>query len=114
MRYNPTPFSVSVLPNADISKSNPGNIDNESTEIFELLAKEKLCYILEKQEKTDQVTSTLQCLKWKTDKDLLYRTGNSAQYHMPVWTPGEFGGEWIPVYVWLSAFAIHLNLSQHY
>ena len=22
-------------------------------------------------------------------------------------------GEWIPVYVWLSPFAVHLKLSQH-
>ena len=53
MRYNPIPFSISVLPTAEghIYKSNPGNIDNESTEIFELLAKEKLCYVLEKQRK---------------------------------------------------------------
>ena len=26
---------------------------------------------------------------------------------------GEFGGEWIHVYVWLSRFAVHLKLSQH-
>lgn len=53
MGYKSTPFFVSVLPNAEghIYKSNPGNIDNESTEIFELLAREKLCYILEKQRK---------------------------------------------------------------
>ena len=25
---------------------------------------------------------------------------------------GEFGGEWILVYVWLSHFAVHLKLSQ--
>ena len=24
---------------------------------------------------------------------------------------GEFGGEWIHVYVWLSPFAIHLKLT---
>ena len=28
---------------------------------------------------------------------------------------GEFGGEWIHVYVWLSPFAVHLKLStKHY
>ena len=26
---------------------------------------------------------------------------------------GESGGEWIPVYVWLSAFTTHWKLSQH-
>jgi len=29
------------------------------------------------------------------------------------WMGGEFGGEWIHVYVWLSPFAVHLKLSQH-
>ena len=27
-----------------------------------------------------------------------------------VWMGGEFGGEWIHVYVWLSHFAVHLKL----
>ena len=26
---------------------------------------------------------------------------------------GEFGAEWIQVYVWLSPFAVHLKLSQY-
>ena len=26
---------------------------------------------------------------------------------------GEFGEEWIHVYVWLNPFAIYLTLSQH-
>ena len=26
---------------------------------------------------------------------------------------GEFGVEWIQVYVWLSVFTVHLKLSQH-
>ena len=26
---------------------------------------------------------------------------------------GEFGEEWIHVYMWLSPFAVHLKLSQH-
>ena len=26
---------------------------------------------------------------------------------------GEFGEEWIHVYVWLSAFAVHLQLPKH-
>ena len=48
-----------------------------------------------------------------TSKDLLYSTGNSAQCHVAAWMGGEFGGEWIHVYVWLSRFAVHLKLSQH-
>ena len=56
---------------------------------------------------------TLLYLKWITNKDLLYITGNSAQYYVAVWMGGEFGGEWIHVHVWLSPFAVHLKLSQH-
>ena len=26
----------------------------------------------------------------------------------------EFGGEWIHVYVWLSPFPVHLQVSQHW
>ena len=26
---------------------------------------------------------------------------------------GEFGGEWMHVYVWASPFSVHLKLSQH-
>ena len=38
--------------------------------------------------------------------------GNSAQCFVAAWMGGEFGGEWIHVYVWLSPFAVHLKLSQ--
>ena len=54
---------------------------------------------------------TLLYLKWITNKDLLYSTGNSAQCYVAAWMGGEFGGEWIHVYVWLSPFAV--ELSQH-
>ena len=37
--------------------------------------------------------------KWITDKDLLHSTCNSAQCYMATWMGGEFGGEWIHVYV---------------
>ena len=30
---------------------------------------------------------------WRTSKDLLASTGNSAQYHVAAWVGGEFGGE---------------------
>ena len=55
---------------------------------------------------------TLLCLKWVTNKNLLYSTGNSAQRYMAAWMEGEFGREWIHVYVWLSRSAVYLKLSQ--
>ena len=42
---------------------------------------------------------TLQCLKWITNKDLLYSTGNSAQCYVAAWMGGEFGEGRIHVYV---------------
>ena len=56
---------------------------------------------------------TLLYLKWITDKVLLYSTSNSAQCYVAAWMGGESGGEWIHVYVWLSPFVAHRNLSQH-
>ena len=41
--------------------------------------------------------------RW-TNKDLQYNIGNSAQDYVAAWMGGEFGGEWIQVYVWLSPF----------
>ena len=32
-------------------------------------------------------------LKWITNKDLLYSTGNSAQCYVAAWMGGGFGGE---------------------
>ena len=52
---------------------------------------------------------TLLYLKWITNKDLLYSTGNSVQCHVAAWMGGEFAGEWIHVYVWLNPFAVHWN-----
>ena len=46
-----------------------------------------------------KVMYTLLYLKWKTNKDLLCTTWNSAQSYMPDWMEGRFGGEWIHVYV---------------
>ena len=34
---------------------------------------------------------TLLYLKWITNKDLLYSTGNSAQYYVAAWMGGELG-----------------------
>ena len=42
---------------------------------------------------------TLLYLKLITNKDLPYRTGNTAQCHVAAWMGGEFGGEWIHGYV---------------
>ena len=47
------------------------------------------------------------------NKDLLYSTGNSAQCYVAAGMGGEFGGEWILVYIWLSPSAVYLKLSQH-
>ena len=33
---------------------------------------------------------------------------------MAAWMGGEFGAEWIHVYVWLNPSAVHLKLSQQY
>ena len=54
---------------------------------------------------------TLLYVKWITNKQLLYSTGNSAQCYVAAWMGGDCGGEWIQVYVWLSPFAVHLKLS---
>ena len=50
-------------------------------------------------------------LRWISNKDLLYSPGNSATCYEAVWMGGQFGGEWVHVYVWLSCFAVHLKLS---
>ena len=56
---------------------------------------------------------TLLYLKWITNEDLLYSTWNSAQCYVAAWVREGLGGEWIHVYVWPGAFAVHLKLSQH-
>ena len=60
-----------------------------------------------------RVISTLLYLKWITNRDLLYSTWNSVQCYVAAWMGGEFEGDWIYLYVWLSSFTIHLKLSQH-
>ena len=42
---------------------------------------------------------TLLYLKWITNKDLLYSTGNSAQYSIMTYRGKESKKEWIYVYV---------------
>ena len=51
---------------------------------------------------------TLLFLKWITNKDLLYSTGNSVPRYRAAWMQGEFEEEWIHVYVWLSPFLVPL------
>ena len=58
-------------------------------------------------------SSVLSPVIWITNKDLLYSTENSAQGYAPAWMVGRFGGQWIPVCVSLSPFAVHLKLPQH-
>ena len=52
--------------------------------------------------------------KMDNQQDLLYSTNNSAPCYVEAWMGGEFGGERIHVYVWLSPFDIYLKPSQHY
>ena len=56
---------------------------------------------------------TLLYLKWIDNKDLLYSTWNSARCYVPTWMRAGFGREWLPVYVRLSPFTVHLKLPQH-
>ena len=49
------------------------------------------------------------CLTWRTSKDLLHSPGKSVQCHEAAWMGGEFGGEWMHVYVCLSPFVVHLK-----
>ena len=55
-------------------------------------------------------TCTLLYLKWITNKDLLYSTGIC---YMTGWRGGEFGGERMHEYGWMSPFTVYLKLSQH-
>ena len=48
-------------------------------------------------------------LKWRTNKDLLWSTGNSAPCSVAAWMGEGLGGERIHVKVRLSPFTIHLT-----
>ena len=54
---------------------------------------------------------TLLYFKWITNKDLRYSTWNSAQCYVAAWMRGEFGGEWIHIYLWMRPFAVHLTIT---
>ena len=51
---------------------------------------------------------TLLYFKRVTNKDLLSSTGNYARHYVATWMVGEFGGEWIHVYICLNLFAVYL------
>ena len=48
-----------------------------------------------------------------SNKNLLYRTGKCEQCYVAAWMGGGVWGEWIHVYLWLSPFTVHPELSQH-
>ena len=62
----------------------------------------------------EKVMYTVLYLKWKTNRNLLYSTWNSAQCYMPTWMGGGFG-ERIDTCICTAEF-LHcsLTLSQNY
>ena len=52
-------------------------------------------------------------LKWITNKDLLYSTGNSAQWNVTTWLGKELEKEYMYIYVQPNHFAIHLKIIQY-
>ena len=50
---------------------------------------------------------TVVLFKMDNQQGPMYNTWNSVQCYMSAWMGGEFGGEWIHVYVWLRPFTIH-------
>ena len=65
------------------------------------------------------VCASLSLLKWEKThthihmKQIRESMNWSILYRFNAWMGGEFMGEEIHVYVWLSPFAVHLKLSQH-
>ena len=57
------------------------------------------------------VTCTLLYLKWITNKDLLYNTGNSAQHSVHHGCVGCLRENEFMYMYWLSPFAVHLKPS---
>ena len=70
--------------------------------------------LLHWQADSGMIMNALLYLKWITNKNLLYSTGNSAQCYVAAWMGGESGGDWIHVNIWLSPLAVHLKLPQHF
>ena len=61
--------------------------------------------------KIRNIRLTLLYLRRITNNDLLCCTGNSAHCYVAAWMGGEFGRKWRHICVWLSPFAIHLEVS---
>ena len=57
--------------------------------------------------------TTLLCLKWIANRNLLCSTWHSAQCYVPAWMGAGLGGGWMHAYVWLSPLTAPLKLSQH-
>ena len=49
-------------------------------------------------------------LKWMINQVLAHSTWDSAQCYVAAWMGGEFGEEWIHVYIQLNPFVVHLKL----
>ena len=49
-------------------------------------------------------------LKWMINQVLAHSTWGSAQCYVAAWMGGEFGEEWIHVYIQLNPFVVHLKL----
>ena len=94
-------------------KRNDTNECTYKTETHRLRKQTHVCWSEAIVQDFGKVMYTLLYSKWMTNKDLLYSTWNSAQCYVAVWMGGEFGGEWIHVYVWLSSFAVHVKVLQH-
>ena len=89
------------------------NDTNELTKQAHRLWKQNYCWGEGRVREFGMDMYTLLYLKWITNKDLLYSTWNSVQRYVAACMGGEFWGEWIHVYVWLSPFSGHLKLWQH-
>ena len=57
---------------------------------------------------------TLLHSKWVINKDLLYSTRNSAQCYVAAGERGEFGGEWIHVYVWQASLSMGFSRQEYW
>ena len=85
---------------------------SSSQQVCDGLSDEEACFVMKGIGSEFEVDMyTLLYLKWITSKDPLCSTGNSAHYYVAAWMGGEFGGEWIHVYVWLSPFTVYLKLT---
>ena len=49
--------------------------------------------------------------KMDNQRGLTVKHRELCSMYVAAWITGEFGGEWIHVYAWLSPFGVHLKLS---